>query len=212
MLSLLIDFCNIGSWDIETVASYIKEHDLCDFCENKVCSEPEGPACDISEAELARLQGSQELYQDFLDKCINGHLDLDFINHRLQYLHGEAGRFVLKPDGTFEADPKSQRFFHFVSGSNSWKPEVHFRPLSGRELEAFLDASIVRTLLTGEGEVFSKVKKCGWCKNYLVFTRQTKKYCSDKCRLDFNNDKDRRSGRRHEYYKKKREEGNEKYF
>lgn len=205
MISPLIDFCNIGSWD---------EDIILDFCEKHIGLQP-----NISDETIPRLEESQSRYIGFLENCMADQLDIEFVNRRLQYLRGEPMTFVTLPRGVksehgddFEADPDSQMVFDFRPGGNTWEPEVRFRSWRLDDLESFLDARIVQTLLSKNGKLFSKVRRCSRCNDFFVYRKKTKQYCSDDCRRDTWNEEYVRSGYKKDFMKKKRDEGDPRYY
>jgi hypothetical protein len=112
------------------------------------------------------LLKSQAEYRKFLDKCVQGDLDLDFLNS----IQTEISR----------------RPTRFRPGSDPWLPKAQSSHDS-YSLEDNLDSALTMILFGKRGAVFSRIRICRHCRSFFVFERPTKTFCSERCRRDFHN-------------------------
>ncbi len=207
--NLLTDFINLRPLTLETLEGLYKRHNLShykltvdgfDIPENAYCMVdsvytaylfrpiihdsvkiprpkdiPKGfsdtvkiitPTDFFAERLLLKTKDLQHTYRDFIDDCIRGNLNLSFINTRSTFLILGNSRLC------------------FEKSDRPWNPTVS---LAIRELtiEKWLDLIITQTLLSGEGEFFSKIKRCLQCGDYFVVKSKKAKFCSDKCRMTY---------------------------
>ena len=115
------------------------------------------------------LTVSQAEYRGFLDECISGNLNLNFVNSRVQLLNTE------KPGYDIEFQP----------GENTWLPKVFLFGQRIRSVEDYIDLnSILFPLYSHEGERFSLTRKCKHCGNYFPAKTKRAEFCCDQCRKD----------------------------
>lgn len=132
------------------------------------------------------LRQSQREYRDFLDECVRGHLDLSFINSRLQ-----PTEYTTKTSWG-EQKQEIQRISRvlFAPASSPWAPRIDLELRCPDSLEAWIDAyALIFPLMRGEGEAFSRVKRCLQCRDYFFAKSQKALFCSDVCRKSYHNEK-----------------------
>ncbi|QLA16099.1 hypothetical protein [Desulfolutivibrio sulfoxidireducens] len=105
-------------------------------------------------------------FRTFLNKCISNYIDLGFVN-----------KFMPKENVQFELRPS-----HDI-----WKPTVAIFNEDDNNRYKTIDHYLVATqilpfLLRGDGEIFSRIRRCPVCKKYFIPKSLKKKFCSDKCR------------------------------
>ncbi|GAB6035725.1 hypothetical protein JCM15519_02840 [Fundidesulfovibrio butyratiphilus] len=192
-MKILIDFVNLDRRDPDGIAAFCREHRLAltkhgegtgldsftktrqapgmfYFFHSSPVAEIFGDHAvlpgDPRWAELGPLiQRSQGEYAGFLESCIAGRLDLDFINSRV--VSNKPGLVTFRP------------------GKTGWTPEPD---LFGNfdSIEDFIDYyGIVAPLWRGEGERFSRVRRCKQCGKFFIPASLKREYCSDKCRNEF---------------------------
>lgn len=208
--NFLIDFINLRPLTFETVEGFYKRHGLThynivadgiDIPSNSYCAPATSsylylfnelilnrtkvknpfpgkaklehstlvPPSDYGSSLLFKdIKELQHEYRDFIDDCIRGNLDIAFINERITFLGFELGTARL----------------YFEKGSKQWNPSVYIVTYEFT-LKKWLDVMIIQTLLSGEGESFSKVKRCLHCGDYFTLKSKKAKFCSDKCRMAY---------------------------
>lgn len=103
-------------------------------------------------------------YVDFVDKCIDGYLDIAFLNKSLD---------------------KEFLSISFRPSSSTWIPTLSMtKSLFGYDYleNCITDNDILKPVLQGNGVVFSRIRKCLTCGKYFIPKSLKKKFCSDKCR------------------------------
>jgi hypothetical protein len=223
---LLIDFCNIKEWSIESISNLYEYHKIVHSqygeqrgwetcCQTRKSKRlyyfiEEGilePHEDMPEEDKKRfkwfsvlstdpdfselwefLRKSQMHYKTFLDRCVNGQLDVNFVNDLL----------VEKP---FRFEQNSQ---------DKWRLQINYTQLYLADLESYIDWEIIRSnIYPDKRSIFGRLKICEWCGNYFVYDRKTKRFCRTKCQQDFNYRKGMDSGERQKYMRKWRKENPE---
>ena len=112
-----------------------------------------------------RLEGLQGEYRLFLDKCIKGELDLGFLNNRIQQVRASSGLD-----------------FELVADVNPWTPFTFWRFYEGTLEDAIETRGLIRPFLYGEGERFSRIRKCPECGKYFEPKSLKARYCSVSCK------------------------------
>jgi len=228
---LLLDFCNIQEWSVKKISKlYDKykiihtvegsEHGKELFCSTKhkekwryyfsedislflgettleFCISPDRPEY----KELREmLQKSQSEYRAFLNECIDGNLKLAFVNNLMKshFSHNVSEKFPI----FFRDNP-----------TNKWTPDFIFDDYYLSTIESYIAWEIfeislgrIKSPIKKKSSVFECIGICDWCENYFLYKRKTKRFCSSKCRLDYNYEKDMASGKRQKYGRKWREE------
>lgn len=115
------------------------------------------------------LAKSQEEYRGFLDECIRGNMDLNFVNSRISLLNQDTRGYDIK----------------FQPGDTTWTPNLWLFPHSIRSIEEYIDTyGIIFPLYRGEGEIFSLTMRCKHCGNYFLAKTKRAEFCRDQCRKD----------------------------
>jgi hypothetical protein len=113
--------------------------------------------------ELLKL--SQMEYRGFLDSCAAGRPDIDFLNDIISQFSAHDLRIS-------QTNPFNFSF------------EIEFPP---RNLEQHIEVyDIIYPLWRGEGESFSRVKKCKFCEKYFLAVSLKGEFCEKKCRNAYN--------------------------
>lgn len=116
------------------------------------------------------LAKSQTEYRAFLDECIRGNLDLNFVNSRIALFNEEKRNYDIK----------------FEPGNTTWTPNLWLFPQSICSIEEYIDTyGIIFPLYRGEGGMFSLTMKCKHCGNYFFAKTKRAEFCSDQCRKDY---------------------------
>jgi len=111
------------------------------------------------------LKASQKEYCDFLDSCISGKPDVDFINGRLHQFSYNSLMLTQVDNFKFAFD-------------------IQFSPMN---LEQYIDVySIIYPVWRGQAETFARVKKCKKCESYFYAISLKAEFCQRKCRNAFN--------------------------
>jgi hypothetical protein len=124
-----------------------------------------------NEKKLASyIEMSQEEYLFFLDSCVAGRIDGVFLNERLSEHPDYEVKLV--QTGNFE--------FKF-----ELLPQV-------KDFEQYVDMfEIFIPIWRGEGEKFSRIKKCKFCGKYFFAVSLKAEFCERKCRNAYNYQKRR---------------------
>ena len=126
----------------------------------------------IVDIELEHLKRHQPAYVAFLDSCMEGRPDMDFLN--------------LKYNSFMKNNLKD---YGFKESNDPWKPEAvlisSYRTLE--EVIAF--RGLILPFYQGNGRTFSRVGRCGYCSKYYIAERSDAKFCERKCKNDFHRKK-----------------------
>jgi len=123
------------------------------------------PSDPKSDELLHYLHLSQSEYKNFLDKCIDGTLDLNFLNKVIDDLE-DIG-------------------IEYIKSEDEWRPDFIYNKKYLRFFEDFINWEILKYFLYHVGYVFGRVKKCKWCHLYFLYRRKDQKYCNDKCSSNY---------------------------
>jgi hypothetical protein len=234
---LLLDFCNIQEWSVEKISGLYDKHQIIHtaegnkhgkefFCSTKhkekwryyfteeippILGDLDDTFCispDRSEyMELwEMLKISQSEFRTFVEVCRNGKLDLEFINNLMNqhFIHNISEKFPV---------------YFRKNRINKWMPEIGFDDYFLGDIESYIAWEIfeislgrIKSPIKKRSSVFECIGKCDWCDNYYYYNRNTKRFCSTKCRQDYNYDKDVKRGMRQEYGKKWRKKHPDYYL
>jgi hypothetical protein len=133
------------------------------------------------------LQKSQSEYRAFLDKCIKGKLNIEYINTLSE---GVSIRFSNNPENIFLP------FYSFEL------PKIN-------NIESYVELDVLNISLNRAGpwiedmEIFNidlrkrerslvgRIRKCPYCNKYFIFYKSpTRKYCDDTCKNAYHNEKE----------------------
>ena len=193
-LSAVLDFCNIKIGDIDALLDFNKKHEICWTIDDRkrgyapyasikhnpgyrYVLEPsylhiegfEKMFIEPGTPEYGKLWESIEITQDeikrFFYKCMKGKLDIGYIN--------EIGSRL-----------KTERV-NFVEG-DKWTPLLNLFEAAD-SINEYIERNILYIFINKEGEVFSRIGRCPFCKEYFIKNRDDQKFCNEKHRRDFNN-------------------------
>ena len=226
---LLLDFCNIKNLTLDEILSLQIRHKIShtiagelqgyeDYCrsirdpkkrwfwlvENKVGKDMKDKASESTKYFIVLpsdkesndvinfFKLSQNEYKQFLDNYIKGSPDISFINKLKSYFK------LIK--------------FEYIKSNNDWSLEIVYdeeEEVYIRTFEDYVNWEIFRLFLTGQGKIFSQIKKCKWCSSYFLYRRKDQKYCSEKCSSNCRGSRfdEEHPDYRKEYVKKGRKEG-----
>lgn len=126
------------------------------------------PSKSLAEVKLEHLKLHQFEYIAFLESCIEGEPDLDFLN--------------LKYSIFMEQNLDDQGF---RASSDPWKPVPVYRSSSFKTIEqAIAFYGLLKPFLEDNGHIFSRVKRCEQCQKFFIYERSDAKFCRSKCRND----------------------------
>jgi len=128
------------------------------------------------------LEKSQEKYRLFLDHCVDGSPDLEYIN---KLASGMKIRFAKNPASPF-------------------LPRYYFESDRLEDIESYVDRDLMDASLTIAGQrsglsgnvrirdpnvsILGRIRKCPFCEHYFIYPDPpTRIYCSDDCRYAYNN-------------------------
>lgn len=130
---------------------------------------------------------SQSEYRAFLDECIEGKLNIEYINNLSE---GVSIFFTNNPENTF-------------------LPFYSFELQEFNNIESYVELDILNVSLNragpwiedieilnidfrkGERSLIGRIRKCPNCSKYFIFNkRPTKKYCNEMCKNAFHNKKE----------------------
>ncbi len=133
---------------------------------------------------LRFLQESQIEYKNFLNKCIEGQFDLEFINKIIKDF-SEIGLRLNK-------------------SIHEWTPSVVYEIEYLRTFESYIDWEILDIIFLHLGSIFQTVRACNWqkCRKYFLYKRKDQKYCSSNCSRNKRSFDYRKTGKHNEYMKK----------
>ena len=146
------------------------------------------------------LEKSQFEHRTFLDECRDGKLNLEFINNlmKLHFIHSTSGMFPI---------------YFSASQINKWLPDILYDQYYLQTIESYIaweifEISLGRIKAPSEmkSSVLECISRCEWCENHFLYKRETRRFCSTKCRLDYNYKKDMATGTRQEYARQWRRE------
>ena len=216
MKMLFLDFCNVEEWSLGAISELYKKNKIFhtkhgelrgweDFCKTKHDEKwfyfediPQGktPWAGISPDEpefgdlWKKLRKSQDEYRSFLDKCIEGEVDVNFINKSLERISGEKS--IRKSLICFAENIE-----------NPLMPKINYKNPYLSDIESYVDWKIILIALGETGpKILGHLFKCQKCQKYSFYERKTRKFCSAKCRLGFHYEKDMKTGKRQNYHKK----------
>jgi hypothetical protein len=127
----------------------------------------------------------------------------------------EAFKTILKRYNNIRQEIYVDKKKHELIEGKPFIEENFFDSDSRFDLEEIFNLPISYCLVEvlKDKENIAKIKVCKKCKNYFIEKRKGRKqYCTDKCRLDYHNKKNIKSGKHAEYMRGKRQEGNPKYY
>jgi len=191
----LLDFANLEEINYQSMEAYIKKHNIFftvggqekggeraviidknkrryyfSFDKMEFFNEEEKklwylPSTESEKILAEMLKAIRKKYRDFLDSCIGGKPDIDFINDLIAQF--EAG------------DLKAVQVDNFKFAFDL--------QLTPQNFEQYIDAfEILYPIWRGEDETFAKIKKCKFCRKYFYAISLKSKFCELKCRNAFN--------------------------
>jgi hypothetical protein len=134
------------------------------------------------------LKKSQVEYRRFLDSCINGKLDLSYLNRLLQNVETAEPAFF----SMCLAKPKKKEVELL-----KWNPMLRLMS-HGECIEDAIELEIINTILgqllmqqvDPQRPIFSRIRRCLYpqCRRHFIAERPTTaKHCCKKCQVDHNN-------------------------
>lgn len=196
-MNLLLDFMNTKAWDVESLFNFIRKHGFISTqagwelgYEEKVTTakypnyifwlkESEVALKLAAVSDIAVLPGDPR-YQDLFAYLLKMRALWD----------GVIKKTITEgPNFSFLNAISHHTQFSVNEGPTPWTVEVGNFCTDQTLFEDFLEADYLRVFLTGQGDLFKKLRICQNedCSKWFVFNRPKQIYCCDKCRLAYHN-------------------------
>ncbi len=123
----------------------------------------------VMDAEASHLCRHQPQYIGFLEDAVDGKIDIDFINTKhLIFMEENITSYGYDENAKdpFNPAPKIKATFETL------EQIISFR-------------SIVWPFWTGNGCIYSRIKRCQFCNSFYLFERDGGKFCTTKCKNAF---------------------------
>jgi hypothetical protein len=147
----------------------------------KFCFPPSHPK---SKNLWEMLKKSQHEYRAFLDQCIKGRLNIEYINNLSE---GVSIRFTNNPKNKFLP------FYSFemqeINNIESYV-ELDILNISLNRAGPWIEDMKIRNidLKKGERSLVGRIRKCPNCNKYFIYNKNpTRKYCDNKCKNSYYN-------------------------